>query len=438
MTPWTSSAEPRELSRYSDAGSQINRELSSESHRLGRILSRFESTCRERDFRVSVNHLDDSLRRYARQAQEIDDWVRRVGTGFLEADRRRRVRPIDLIHFDVMGVWREVDRWGEWLLTIRPIVGGLMVAVSMHPGTAYAGQIIIDMPDAFRYIRSLRTIRKWAGLSPYLNHIKATSLPSHMVHLDLGIAVPVIIYKCIRDFFEYEGMRRIAAMATDTGLTLAPIGAAFIGAYLVGLAIGTLISPGVVIAAAGILTYIVIKWLANQAIDRYDLREKGIDGIEAFLQKTGVLVRRETRGVDHAVRSTVEAVSHGMQESAKMLGESVRLAGRALKGYADRIDAVVRPTVRSVTEHVASGVQDVAESVREVGRAASTVEAAARSYVRAVSGGVSAGAGVVQQPVTGIARAAAGVDGVVSSTVGSISRQVSGFRRRVSSLQSAS
>ncbi|MCG2769559.1 MAG: complement resistance protein TraT [Anaerolineae bacterium] len=386
---------------------------------------------------MSVNHLDDSLRSYVRQAQEIDDWVRRVGTGFLEADRRRRLRPMDLIHFDPMGVWREVDKWEDRWESIQPIVGGMITAVSLHPGTAYAGQIIIDMPDMLRHFVHLRTIRKWAGLSPYLNHIKAASLPSHMVHLDLVIAVPVIIYKCIRNLRDYEGMRLIGAITTDTLLTLAPIGGGFAGAKI-GALIGTWICPGVGTAAGAILGYIIGKIVTNWMIDRHDVRETMIDGIETGLQKTGVIVRRGARAVDGAVQSTVEAVSHGMQESARMLGESVISAGQSLRGYADRIDTVVRPTVRAVTEHVAAGGQDVVESVREVGRTASTVEAAARSYVRAVSGGISAGVGAVQQSATGISHAAAGVDRVVSSIVGSISQTVFGFGSRASGLQPAS
>ncbi|MCG2769561.1 MAG: hypothetical protein L6435_14440, partial [Anaerolineae bacterium] len=88
MTRGTSSAVPEELIRYSLRAVQIDNELVSESHRLSRALDSFERTCRERQFRVHVSHLDDALRSYASETENTDRWVRTVGLGFQEADRR--------------------------------------------------------------------------------------------------------------------------------------------------------------------------------------------------------------------------------------------------------------------------------------------------------------------------------------------------------------
>ena len=86
MARSVSSARPQELVRYSDRAVQIDHELSSESHRLGSTLDRFERTCTEGAFRVRVGYLDDSLRAYTRDAESRDAWVRTVGLAFQNAD----------------------------------------------------------------------------------------------------------------------------------------------------------------------------------------------------------------------------------------------------------------------------------------------------------------------------------------------------------------
>ena len=87
MTLQTSSAQPDMLFRYSEQAQEINRALSAEANWLGGRLARFESTCVESAFRVSIAGLDSSLRSHANQADAIDVGVRAVGQQFLDADR---------------------------------------------------------------------------------------------------------------------------------------------------------------------------------------------------------------------------------------------------------------------------------------------------------------------------------------------------------------
>jgi len=82
-----SSAEPDKLFRYSDFGMQLDHELVSESYRLASRLQRFEATCTEPGYQVSVSHLANALRSYGGQSESTDGWVRQVGTGFQMADQ---------------------------------------------------------------------------------------------------------------------------------------------------------------------------------------------------------------------------------------------------------------------------------------------------------------------------------------------------------------
>jgi hypothetical protein len=69
-----SSAEPTKLYRYADVATHIDHELLSEANYVGSALYQFEATCQEPGFAMRVSYLADSLRGYANQAGQIDDW----------------------------------------------------------------------------------------------------------------------------------------------------------------------------------------------------------------------------------------------------------------------------------------------------------------------------------------------------------------------------
>jgi len=86
MTRSVSSAEPQKLFRYSDVATRLDYELVSASYRLAAKLQHFEAACTEPNYRVSVAHLTEALRRYSRECENIDVWVKDVGKRFQIAD----------------------------------------------------------------------------------------------------------------------------------------------------------------------------------------------------------------------------------------------------------------------------------------------------------------------------------------------------------------
>ena len=172
MTRSVSSAQPPILYRYASIGAHINHEMISESNHLATVLQHFEATCTE--YRVHVSYLAHELRSYARQADHIDLWVRNIGKEFEKADRRAWLdRLLDFIKKWQKGkeLWEDV-----W----QPIFSAGIISSSIRLGSAYEGEIIINVPDCLRKFAGLREIRKMAGLNPYLNHIKYTHLPAHI------------------------------------------------------------------------------------------------------------------------------------------------------------------------------------------------------------------------------------------------------------------
>lgn len=102
MASSTSSAQPEELYRYADRGTRIDQELIGRAQALAGTLHHFEATCRE--YHVSVSYLADDIVSYGRQAQAVDDWVRRVGEGFARADRLSWLAWL-VTHLGLDGLW---------------------------------------------------------------------------------------------------------------------------------------------------------------------------------------------------------------------------------------------------------------------------------------------------------------------------------------------
>jgi len=310
---------------------QLDHELVSESYRLASRLQRFEATCTEPGYQVRVSHLAHGLRSYGSQSESTDGWVRQVGKGFQMADwgwstplpmpdsaagaagplREWRARIASTINL------LPTLRVPDWLEYARPAVAGVLIAACIRPGSAYAGQVIINLPDVLGKFVRLREVREWAGLSPYLNHVKYTNIPSHFLKIGLLTSVPVIASKWATDVQRYGGTELASAMAVDAALTLAPVGVSFLssqGGMALGAAIGTLLFPGVGTVAGGALGAIlggVAGQIATQwAIDHYGVRDEAIGWVDTKIARPAAeAVSKGVQGVEEKLKSTVDSIA---------------------------------------------------------------------------------------------------------------------------------
>jgi hypothetical protein len=85
VTDDTSSANPRALAAYTEAGLRIDADLESSAIRLAAVLAEFAATCREYPLGIDAS-LADPLRAFARRTAQDDLWVRRVADQFVLAD----------------------------------------------------------------------------------------------------------------------------------------------------------------------------------------------------------------------------------------------------------------------------------------------------------------------------------------------------------------
>ena len=318
-----SSAQPRVLYRYASVGSYINQELSTEANRLGAILQHFEATCRESGYALHVGYLADELRGYTLRAIPIDDWVREVGNGFELADHRSWLDRLT----DFIQHWQRSNKL--WEDVWQPLFSGALISSSIRVGTAYSGEIIINLPEFLKVFGfNLREVRKWAGLSPYLNHIKYTNIPSHFAKFGLITAVPIIAYKWIRDIGEwtggeYSGTHLPSAMTVDAGLTLGTnVAAVWAGAKLgaiggakIGALVGTGVEPGGGTAIGGavgaVIGGVVGGVVAAWAIAHYDVREKSITWLDEHVFSP--IAKTIAEGVD-AVHNWVDEAAARLRE----------------------------------------------------------------------------------------------------------------------------
>ncbi len=278
---------------------------------------------------------------------DVDGWVYRVGRGFDLADHDRAAWPLEF--------WRRARGVGK---VLQPLVAGELISMSIRPGSAYAGEIIINLPDFLTHFGfSLRTVRKWAGLSAYLNHIKYTNLPSHFIKVGLVTSIPIILYKWYHDVAVWQekkgSISRLAsAVAVDAGLTLGTtVGATWAGAQaglVVGAAIGSVV-PGlgtVVGGSAGaIIGGIAGGIAATWVVDHYDLREQLISQLDEHVFSP--IGRVIARGVD--------AVSNWVDEAARQMQQQFD----SISKEAQMVNAMFR-------RDVSRGAQDVMQAIRNV------------------------------------------------------------------------
>ncbi len=201
---------------------------------------------------------------------------------------------------------RKIANLGEWL---APLGAATLLALSMRPGTAYPGEVIINLPDWLRHIRSLREFREMVNLPGHFNHFKVTNLPSHMLRWGVVLSVPVIITSWAGDIGKYQGAKLASAMVTDLALTLAPVG---VSAGIAAIVIASGGTAGIALVA-GTAASLAFDW----AVGHYDVREKIIDGVSQRIQSAGQAVvsssHKAIKALDQAFESTVHGIVNAFQ-----------------------------------------------------------------------------------------------------------------------------
>ncbi|MEI6636859.1 MAG: hypothetical protein WCO99_09860, partial [Planctomycetota bacterium] len=140
------------------------------------------------------SHLPDALRAYAREAESVDRWVRTVGQNFLWADQSGVIVGADAVGVGDVDLGSFIGEGMSRLDTVKTALGGLIMATSVRTGATYPGQIRLVVPQFFKSLGvSPSAARTWAGLSPYLTHIKWTNLPGHMAKGGAWATIPVVI-----------------------------------------------------------------------------------------------------------------------------------------------------------------------------------------------------------------------------------------------------
>ena len=207
--------------------------------------------------------------------------------------------------------WAQVDQVGQRIRKIIDLgemlhqsAATVIVGASMIPGTAYAGEVIINIPDWLKSIEGLREIREFAYLPGQLNHFALATLPSEMLATGIAISIPIIVGKLSTDLVQYKGTDLASAAIVDTAFTLAPVVASY-GITVGCAALGTILFPGPG-TAAGIAAGSFIAGNAASIAFQWEL---GKDSV----RDTAITV------VDHSLQSVTDSIQVGYQQFSRAL-----------------------------------------------------------------------------------------------------------------------
>lgn len=149
MSTTTSSAEPAKLQTYSNIACSLDAEISADAGRLSSALASFESRCREPGFAVNASYAASDMSRFANDARPTDEWVARVGEGFLAADSGSLVTAFPTTYGSgplEIGPTSYVSDYGQlgypiWqAISHRPIPAGQYVDDALRTGLSRADE----------------------------------------------------------------------------------------------------------------------------------------------------------------------------------------------------------------------------------------------------------------------------------------------------------
>lgn len=154
----------------------------------------------------------------------------------------------------VIDTLKDLSTIAGWL----PIPASILLALGLVGGNSYSGQVLVRAPQLLRDLGiSGQQLRKIAGVSEYLTHIKATNIATHigkvtksnillnaLISAGKGVIAVADVWEArSAEYASYDLPRNISARTVDAGLALLPVGTGFagsVGGVLVGAKVGAI------------------------------------------------------------------------------------------------------------------------------------------------------------------------------------------------------
>ncbi|OQA22269.1 MAG: hypothetical protein BWY63_00911 [Chloroflexi bacterium ADurb.Bin360] len=260
-------------------------DLSEELHHLGRLLDRVATTFEQQDAQASNAVFD--------LPWDIELLLPpMIAVDVNGAEKEALVAGQDGIAEHLKNLKKSSEDF-QHLMNFRDIGASFVVAGLLTHGSTYPGQVIF---------KGAHDLKEWAGLSPYLTHIKAANLPKHMAKSAFkdSFSKSSILLEGASElgenWEEYKGdAGKIATgVIVDTALG---VGCSAVGAWAgaaAGAALGSLLGPvGTVIGGkvGGVLGSMAGSWAAekleNVKIGDQELDQWLVDGISGGIKAGG-------------------------------------------------------------------------------------------------------------------------------------------------------
>ena len=173
---------------------------------------------------------------------------------------------------------------------VRPVAAAFLIASSLSLGKTYSGQIIVKAPAWAKKLGLAKTVKKWAGLSPNLTHIKAGNMAKHVATQAKKVPLLASLFAVGQgvwsigntwsanwdEYGSYTTSKRATAMTVDAALAALPaatelgglVGGKIVGAKigaLAGTAIGGPVGTAAGAVIGGALGGIAGAWVGRHA-----------------------------------------------------------------------------------------------------------------------------------------------------------------------------
>jgi WXG100 family type VII secretion target len=257
-------------------------DLSEELHHLGRLLDRVATTFEQQDAQASTAVFN--------LPWDIDlSAPLMLGVSVSGAGQDAFVAATDVIGGIFNTSSKSAEKLQDWE-DFRDISAGFAIAGLLVPGATYPGQVIF---------KGAHDLKEWAGLSPYLTHIKAANLPSHMAKAAWkeGFSKGNILLEGASElgenWEEYQGdTGKIATgVIVDTAIGVGCSAAGAWAGAAAGAALGSALGPvGTVIGGkiGGVLGSRAGSWAAEQLenvkVGDKELDQWLVDGISSSVE----------------------------------------------------------------------------------------------------------------------------------------------------------
>lgn len=187
------------------------------------------------------------------------------------------------------------------------IAASVVIASALVKGTTYSRQVIFY---------GSRTLKEWAGVSPFLTHIKDVHIPVHMAKQALQVTKRGVLLEALSEmgenWEEYGGdIPKVATgVVVDTAIGVGfGVAGAAVGTLVFGAVGGALLGPpGALIGGkiGGIVGSMAGGWVTEKA-ENIKVGDRELD--QAIVEESTGLIRAGAQKVDRALGSFVNGVA---------------------------------------------------------------------------------------------------------------------------------